>query len=237
MNKSTAIQIVKEYISKKEFSWEAIYLLDEEPEESGEYWIFRNIWEPRDSIRGNNICVDSLYPRIIVNKNSSIVQEISQEQTDKIFTPFRIDEIIIEKGKFGYPWGYAYEITSKIYDEETVFLLLDKFCEDKNLTKLGNLWVPIDFATASYFINKGLQFSIAFNTAENGCDAETVKRNQNALLKSFDELNNKGCFTNCFGDPWSGNYSSNPLTEQTFDVAIVIISQDKVLLVYFMDED
>ena len=84
MNKSTAIQIVQDYLNKKDFHWGAIYHLDEEPFETDEYWVFKNLWEPRESIRGNDIIVDRIFPGIIVDKESAVAQEINRERFDEI---------------------------------------------------------------------------------------------------------------------------------------------------------
>ena len=48
------------------------------------------------------------------------------------------------------------------------------------------------------------------------------------------------CYSNCFGTPWEqiGNgYSFNSITEQTFDIGIVMIDNKKLLFTYFMSED
>lgn len=48
------------------------------------------------------------------------------------------------------------------------------------------------------------------------------------------------CYTNCFGTPWEqyGNgYGWNSLTEQTFDIGVVIIDDKKILFACFMSED
>ena len=72
MNKSTAKEIVQEFLIKKEFSWEAIYHLDEEPIETDEFWIFKNLWEPSDPRRGNDIIVDSFFLELLLIKNQRL---------------------------------------------------------------------------------------------------------------------------------------------------------------------
>jgi len=77
MNKTTAITIVQEYLSKKEFSWEAIYHVDEQPIEADDCWVFKNLWEPREYKHGNDRIVDDIFPGIIVYKASAIVALLS----------------------------------------------------------------------------------------------------------------------------------------------------------------
>ena len=81
MKKTEAIQRVKDYISKKEFNWDAMYHIDEEPVESVQYWIFKNLWEPRDPMRGDAIYVDWQFPYILVDKQTANVFELSQDDT------------------------------------------------------------------------------------------------------------------------------------------------------------
>jgi hypothetical protein len=84
MNKKDAIKKVEEFLKTKKFNWEAIYQVDNEPIENHQYWIFRNLWEPRESIRGNRTNVDGNYPKIVVDKEKGIVKEISNSEFSKL---------------------------------------------------------------------------------------------------------------------------------------------------------
>ncbi len=84
MDKITAIGIFKEYILNKSFSWEKIYHIDESPTSNAEYWIFKNIYEPRDSMRGDNIYVDYSFPVITVDKKDGKVRELTRVELDEM---------------------------------------------------------------------------------------------------------------------------------------------------------
>ena len=76
MQQSDAIELVQDYLNQKPFDWEAMYHVDPDPKETHLYWVFRNLWEPRDPMRGDDIQIDWGHPRIIVHKELRIVQEI-----------------------------------------------------------------------------------------------------------------------------------------------------------------
>lgn len=84
MKKEDAINKVQEYIQKKEFSWEMIYHIDEEPIENHQFWIFKNFWEPRESLRGNQIFINRTHPKIIVDKEKGTVKELSITEIPKL---------------------------------------------------------------------------------------------------------------------------------------------------------
>ncbi len=85
MKREQAIEKIKEYINSKPFEWETIYHCDESPVDKGLYWVFKNLWEPRDALRGNEISSDSLQPFLIIKKSSGEIREVSISEYDKIF--------------------------------------------------------------------------------------------------------------------------------------------------------
>jgi hypothetical protein len=88
MSKEEAIKKVEEFINSKEFSWEVIYLVDNAPIENATSWVFKNLWEPAESIRGNQIREDWNTPRIIVDKVSGIVNELSRDEFTELSKKF-----------------------------------------------------------------------------------------------------------------------------------------------------
>ena len=84
MKKKDAILRLQAYFNRKDFSWEIIHHVDEEPIENEEFWIFRNLWEPRESIRGNQIYINPAYPMIIVRKYNGCVEELSTGDIDRL---------------------------------------------------------------------------------------------------------------------------------------------------------
>jgi hypothetical protein len=84
MDKIKAIEILKEYLKSKPFNWETIYHVDESPTQNEFFWIFKNIYEPRDSMRGDNIYVDYSFPVITVNKKDGKVRELTRIELDEM---------------------------------------------------------------------------------------------------------------------------------------------------------
>ena len=83
MTKEEAILRIEKYMKERELSFEAIYHVDEEPQEYSQYWLFKNLWEPRDPRRGDDILVDSRVPYLLVHKKEATIQEVSYEQLAK----------------------------------------------------------------------------------------------------------------------------------------------------------
>lgn len=87
MNKLTATKLVRDYFDRKAFNWEVIHHMDEAPIETAKFWVFKNLQESRETMRGDNKVVDSLFPGIIVNKQTGTTQEINRKQLEKILDP------------------------------------------------------------------------------------------------------------------------------------------------------
>lgn len=137
-------------------------------------------------------------------------------------------------------WGHAYEydLDESISSELEAFSLLDQICADHQLEQLGNLWNPIAVETARSMMGKGLRFDIAYNSPHSFEPGE-VEAIEKRLFDRLDWSKTILTYTNCFGDPWaeSSGFSWNPLTQQTFDVAIVVVEPQRLFLIYFMSED
>lgn len=104
MNKLTATKLVQDYFERKGVNLDVIYHLDEEPIEIDKFWVFKNLQESRETMRGSHKIVNSLFPGIIVNKLTGTTQEINRAQLDKVLDPIRqINEyeIIYQELEFG----------------------------------------------------------------------------------------------------------------------------------------
>ncbi len=138
-------------------------------------------------------------------------------------------------------WGHAYEIElqKEIKSEKEVFELLDKFCSAKKLNELKNTWIKIEFSKAKKLFKDCLTYDIAYSSSRIS-EPETVEK---IFINTISKLNTKEikfCYTNCFGTPWEqirNGYGFNSITEQTFDIGIVILDNEKLLFAYFMSED
>lgn len=136
-------------------------------------------------------------------------------------------------------WGYAYEIelSTQINCEFDRIKIIDNFCEKLQLNKLEYNWNDIDYITAKNLLRNCLTFDIAHNTCRMNKEEDAEKILSN-LLDRLDTNSTLFCYTNCKGSPWNGvGYSWNDLTEQTFDIGLVIIDSEKMLFTYFMSED
>lgn len=84
MDKESAIKEVEEFITDREFSWESISIVDKEPVETEKFWIFKNNWEPRESLRGNNLEIFSDRPRIIIDKEIGVIKEVTRQEFQEL---------------------------------------------------------------------------------------------------------------------------------------------------------
>lgn len=138
-------------------------------------------------------------------------------------------------------WGHAYEIdlSTQIKSEFEAVGILDKFCSGKKLNELNYNWNRIGFNKAQKLLKNCLTFDIAFSSSRIS-EEETVEKIFTNLISRLDSSTIKFCFTNCLGNPWEqiGNgYGWNDLTNQTFDIGIVLFDARKILFAYFMSED
>ena len=61
-----------------------IYHLDENPIEMDGFWVFKNLEEPRESIRRNQISLNAFRPFVIVNQLTKKVNEINWKEYQNI---------------------------------------------------------------------------------------------------------------------------------------------------------
>ncbi len=137
-------------------------------------------------------------------------------------------------------WGHAYkfEWEESIDSELEVFSLLDQICAEHKLEQLGDSWNSITVEEAQGMISKGLRYDIAYNSP-NYFEPGEVEAVESNLFKQIKWEHIRFAYTNCFGNPWtnSGGFSWNSLTQQTFDVGIVVAEKSRLFFIYFMSED
>jgi len=138
-------------------------------------------------------------------------------------------------------WGCAFEIELKqtIQSEGELFGVIDEFCKKNKFKQLKDTWNRIEFKKAKKLLKNCLTYDIVFSS-ERISESETVEKNFRSMLSKLNTKEIKFCFSNCSGNPWEllGNgYGFNPITEQTFDIGIVIVDNEKVLFFCFMGED
>jgi len=139
-----------------------------------------------------------------------------------------------------YLWGDAFEIEivdQDISTDDNRIVLLDKVCALKNLNQLGPGWNKIEFDKATDLLLKSLRYDLAYSSAEIA-PLEKAAFVQKEIIKDFDGLSH--CYTNWSGGPWGDNTGGtgwDPLTENTFDLGIVLINNSKLTFVLHISED
>ncbi|MCC5946109.1 MAG: hypothetical protein JJT94_14360 [Bernardetiaceae bacterium] len=81
MTKNEAIVKVEAFIRQKEIIWEAMYHVDEAPIEYENCWVFKNLYEFTECLRGDELHIDWDYPHIIVDKATGVVKEVTLEES------------------------------------------------------------------------------------------------------------------------------------------------------------
>jgi hypothetical protein len=134
--------------------------------------------------------------------------------------------------------GDAFEIElvdQDISAEDNRIALLDKVCALKDLKQLGPAWNKIDFEKATDLLLKSLRYDLAYSSVEIA-PLEKAVFLQKEIIKNFNELSH--CYANWLG-PWDniGGTGWDPLTENTFDLGIVLINNSKLTFVLHISED
>ena len=138
-------------------------------------------------------------------------------------------------------WGHVYEIklSKQLKSEFEIIEILDEFCSNKDLNEQSHNWNKINFDDTKRLLRNCLTFDIAYSSCRIS-NEETVEKNYINLISRLNINAIEFCYSNCFGTPWGQNengYSWNDLTEQTFDIGVVMIDSKKILFAYFMSED
>lgn len=94
----------------------------------------------------------------------------------------------------------------------------------------------IDFEKATDLLLKSLRYDLAYSSVEI-TPLEKAVFSQKEIIKDFDGLSH--CYTNWPGSPWGsiGGVGWDPLTENTFDLGIVLINHSKLTFVLHISED
>ncbi|MUH00885.1 hypothetical protein F7734_54920 [Scytonema sp. UIC 10036] len=115
-----------------------------------------------------------------------------------------------------------------------VLELLDSFVEQQGYHNLGERWREISRAEAEKIINfimtKDLAYSVELMSSE---EAQQIS---SKLLTLF--AGNCKYFTNAlFVNNFSGMSEWNSITESTFDTGVMIVSGDRIGMLWVQDED
>lgn len=137
-------------------------------------------------------------------------------------------------------WGGLVEYTlgdRVIKHENDVFVLLDEVCVNENLTPLHGQWNALDVEAGSKLLLNALMYDLAFLNGERM--AETKARALYKAILSKVDVATCRFYTNWYQDPWEAQQgvSWDPVTPNTFDMAIVLIDSRTLVLLHVISED
>jgi hypothetical protein len=118
-----------------------------------------------------------------------------------------------------------YDGDSFIVDRNNKFISvienIDDICTSENRNCLGEKWNKIDFVKCSELLKNAFNFDLAHPNSAN-MTADKAGYYHDFIVSKFTEIQT-ACYTNWSQSPWeSKNGASwNPITENTFDMAIV----------------
>lgn len=117
------------------------------------------------------------------------------------------------------------------------FHILDLICEKEGLNKIGNSWQSISNEGTLELLHNMFRYDLAYLKTE----VLTEEESNEILRIVLQDVGNDivSCYANWDRNPWlfNGNGGFTPITSSTLDMAIVIQTATKCLLVYKMGED
>ena len=137
--------------------------------------------------------------------------------------------------------SFEYEIGSgrSLSGDDAIVKLLDEICVLEELNPLKEGWNKIDFEKGSKQLMNALRFDLAYSTAEN-MPPEKAQHFHQQILARFNNTDCT-CYSNWSKTLWEENPEAgigwDPLTDATFDMAIVFVDNMKVVFTYFTAED
>jgi hypothetical protein len=141
-----------------------------------------------------------------------------------------------ELGMDEFIWGDCFMV-QRTENEIDVINSIDNICIAENRNPLGENWNEISYTDCSELLLNAFIFDLAYTSGAN-MSTEKAEYFRDTVFSNFDEYSTK-CYTNWYQNPWkSKNGASwNPITENTFDMAIVLVDRTKIVFTYFISED
>ncbi len=149
-------------------------------------------------------------------------------------------DLYTQLGMEGSFWGGLFEYEIKGQQLETdneIFDLLDRVCLAEHFTPLNGEWNKLGFEDCCRLLKNALTYDLAFTSSERMPKAKAEQFYEEILSRVNTQTCK--CFTNWFQSPWDSDegVSSNPITENTFDMAIIFIDSERLVFAYFISED
>lgn len=150
-----------------------------------------------------------------------------------LFNKLGLNERLMGGDSFEY---HISDSNINIDDQEFLMELLDKVCISEGLIPLYGEWNCLNFSEAADLLLNAFRYDLAFASSEQ-MSLEDAQYFQREILESIDS-SQCCCFTNWLQKTWqSGDWAWNSISKCTFDIAIVIITPNKISFTYVIGED
>jgi hypothetical protein len=149
---------------------------------------------------------------------------------------FKSEENLLPED-FEYGWIISTNLNKPLNTKREVLDALDKFCTEKNLRSLGNLWTEMNIGDALNFMKNGISYELAYNSQIS--TDEFIDKIYNKIQSLISEDQVVCCLMNTSENPWENNsYASWDLTNKwTINIACVIATNEKIIFSLFVAED
>ena len=155
-------------------------------------------------------------------ENISEIAELREE----IISKRESGEVLLETKKL---------IPSGNSDDENLMALVDSFVMQLGFSGIGDRWKHINRESAQKILNFILNKNLAYSSEESitVTDAESIADRFMNLFKD-----NSQFFTNAiFNHNYSGLTEWDSIAESTFDTGVVIVSNERIGILWVQDED
>ena len=156
------------------------------------------------------------------SENISEIAELREE----IISKRESGEVLLETKKL---------IPSGNSDDENLMALVDSFVMQLGFSGIGDRWKHINRESAQKILNFILNKNLAYSSEESitVTDAESIADRFMNLFKD-----NSQFFTNAiFNHNYSGLTEWDSIAESTFDTGVVIVSNERIGILWVQDED
>ena len=135
-----------------------------------------------------------------------------------------------------YCWGDCFMIDHEAAANKTIELI-DKICIAEKLNPLAKQWNEISFDACNALLENAFNFDLAYSSSEL-MPKEKAIYYKDYVMTNFNASETR-CFTNWQKNPWTGRKGGSwlPITDHTFDIAIVLVDSTKLIFTYFISED
>jgi hypothetical protein len=145
-------------------------------------------------------------------------------------------ELYKEFGMEEFYWGDSF-IVDRDGSSSDIIKDIDNICVAENRNPLANKWNELNFSECSELLLNAFNFDLAYTSCAI-MSTEKAEYYRNLITSKFKESDAR-CFTNWSQSPWKSKNGAgwDPITDNTFDMAIVFVDDLKIAFTYFISED